>query len=105
MAHKLRYSAKAREDLRAIRIRQLQGGSLDAAVAFERRLRSVMQKSTMTFKDSGRARHEFGPGVRCYPVAPYLVFYQVHPGEIYVLRILHGHRDIHPPLMSLLMAG
>jgi plasmid stabilization system protein ParE len=42
--------------------------------------------------------------VRSFPVLPYIVFYGADGSGIHVIRILYGHRDIHPPLVSLLLA-
>ena len=40
----------------------------------------------------GRARPEFGPGVRSLTVENYVVYYR-HEGEVLVARVLHGRRD------------
>ncbi len=40
----------------------------------------------------GRARPEFGPGVRSFPVKGYVVYYR-HEDELLVARVLHGRRD------------
>jgi toxin ParE1/3/4 len=42
----------------------------------------------------GRQRDELSPGVRSFPVLPYIVFYRESDTGIQVLRILHGARDI-----------
>jgi toxin ParE1/3/4 len=83
----------------------LERGSPQAAESFERRTFAALRKAVLPFPNSGRSRPEFGHGVRSYPLPPYVVFYQIRGREMLVLRILHGHRDIHPPLISLLMAG
>lgn len=54
---------------------------------------------------SGRRRPEFGENVRSFPSIPYVVFYQALGKRVTVLRILHGHRDLRQPLMSLLTAS
>ena len=69
------------------------------------RIRGTFDRTIGTFPESGRLRLEFGEGVRSFPILPYLVFYRVEPHRIAVLRILHGHRDLQPPLISLLIAG
>lgn len=53
---------------------------------------------------AGRLRQDLGPDIRSFPVLPYVVFYRIKRGRIDVVRILHGHRDIRPPLGSLLAA-
>src|SRR2546427_1006294 len=40
----------------------------------------------------GRARPEFGSGVRSFPVEGYVVYYR-HEDELLVARVLHGRRD------------
>lgn len=42
----------------------------------------------------GRARPEFGPGVRSFAVAVenYVIYYR-HDGDVLIARILHGRRD------------
>jgi toxin ParE1/3/4 len=43
----------------------------------------------------GRARDEdFGPGARSFPVGEYVIVYCVEDGDVLILRVAHGHRDI-----------
>jgi toxin ParE1/3/4 len=43
----------------------------------------------------GRSRSgEFGHGVRSFPVGEYLILYIVEAEEVYVLRVVHGKRDL-----------
>ena len=51
----------------------------------------------------GRLRPEFG-GLRSYPIVPNVVFYRIEPARIVIVRILHGHRDLQEPILSLLTA-
>jgi toxin ParE1/3/4 len=46
------------------------------------------------FPDSGRRRDDLDPGLRSFPVHPYVVFYRPQEDTILVVRILHGRRDI-----------
>lgn len=69
------------------------------------RLRSTFGKVIGTFGNAGRRRPEFGADVRSYPVVPYVLFYRISRGRVTVLRVLHGHRDLKAPLLSLLIAG
>jgi toxin ParE1/3/4 len=41
----------------------------------------------------GRARLEFGPGVRSFAVEHYVVYYRRESDEVLIARILHGRRD------------
>jgi toxin ParE1/3/4 len=40
----------------------------------------------------GRARPEFGPGVRSFVVENYVIYYR-REGQVLIARILHGRRD------------
>lgn len=104
MARRLCYSKIADEDLWQIRRYHAERGELAVAGRFEQRLMGTLRRSILKFPRSGRLRLEFGPNIRSVSVSPYVVFYTVKNGSVHVLRILHGHRDIHPPLMSLLTA-
>jgi toxin ParE1/3/4 len=46
------------------------------------------------FPESGRLRDDLNPGLRSFPVRPYVVFYQPQEDTILVVRILDGRRDI-----------
>jgi toxin ParE1/3/4 len=48
----------------------------------------------LSMPDMGRAREELRPGMRSYPVYPYLIFYRVTPTYVEVLRVIHGSRDL-----------
>jgi plasmid stabilization system protein ParE len=68
------------------------------------RILETVGRTIVRHARSGRRRHEFGANVYSFPVVPHVVFYLFNGQRVRVLRILHGHRDIHPPLMSLLTA-
>ena len=46
------------------------------------------------FPGMGQNREELRPGLRCFVVSPYVVFYRPVEDTIEVLRILHGSRDV-----------
>ena len=46
------------------------------------------------FPGMGQNRDDLGPGLRCFVVSPYVVYYRPVEDTIEVLRILHGARDI-----------
>ena len=56
-----------------------------------------------TFPEAGRLRPELGHGIRTYPYDSYIVVYRVARGQVRVVRILHGHRDLGAQLISLLL--
>lgn len=98
------YDAQAANDLE--QIERYYAERADAAVAgeFVDRIATTLEHVIARNPHAGRPRPELGPQVRSFPVLPYVVFYKVEGSRIFVLRIIHGHRDIRPPLASLLTA-
>jgi len=45
----------------------------------------------------GRGREELAPGLRSLPYGRYVIFYEVMPDRIAIVRVLHGARDLGPP--------
>ncbi|MBV8155687.1 MAG: type II toxin-antitoxin system RelE/ParE family toxin [Candidatus Eremiobacteraeota bacterium] len=103
MKRQTTYAGQARIDL--VRIWQYIASSHGPAPADSvvRRIGAAMRDVIQKHPNVGRSRPEFG-NVRSYPVVPYVVFYRVDSQRVEVLRIVHGHRDIREPLMSLLAA-
>ena len=98
------YSSEAIADLAQIWEWIAERSSIHAADILRTRIESTLQPTLAAHAGLGRARPEFGSGVRSFPIAPYVVFYQIAQNDVQILRVLHGHRDIHEPLMSLLAA-
>ena len=46
------------------------------------------------FPEMGRSRDELFPGYRSFVVSPYLIFYQILPDAIEIIRVLHGMRNL-----------
>ena len=47
------------------------------------------------FPHVGRAREwDFGPGARSFPVGEYVIVYCVEGSDVFVLRVVHGRRDL-----------
>lgn len=46
------------------------------------------------FPGMGPARDELRPGLRSYPIRPYLLFYKRVPKGIELVRVVHGARDL-----------
>jgi toxin ParE1/3/4 len=42
----------------------------------------------------GPTRSELMDGLRCFPVADYVLFYLPHPNVIEIVRVLHSARDV-----------
>jgi toxin ParE1/3/4 len=67
----------------------------DAATA-NRMSAAILEKcrSHAQFPETGQTREELAPGLRSFPVDPYVVFFRPVEDTIQVLRVLHGRRDI-----------
>jgi toxin ParE1/3/4 len=42
----------------------------------------------------GRERNELAPGLRSFPMAPYVIFYELVVDGVAIVRVLHGARDV-----------
>jgi toxin ParE1/3/4 len=42
----------------------------------------------------GQKQDQYRPGLRCFPVGSYIIFYMTIDDGIEVIRVLHGARDI-----------
>ena len=64
--------------------------------AADRMVDAVLEGSRkhVRFPGMGQNRDDVRPGLRCFVVSPYVVFYRPLEDTIEVLRILHGARDI-----------
>lgn len=74
------------------------------ADAYIDRLDGTLTSALGAFPNAGRARPEFGPDIRSFPVVPLVAFYRVRNRRIEIVRVLHTHRDLSAPLLSLLVA-
>jgi toxin ParE1/3/4 len=101
----MRYDKLAGVDLDRIWIESAKRfGSAQADTLIDRIHRTLAQ-TLGTFPSAGRPRPELGEHVRSYAIVPYVAFYRVNGRHVDVLRILHGHRNVKAPLVSLLVAG
>lgn len=101
---KVEYSMQAVDDLWHMEQHYAERASSEVAKALVQRITSTLERLIARHPRTGRVRPELGPETRSFPVLPYVVFYRIAPGRIFVERILHGHRDIRSPLASLLLA-
>lgn len=64
--------------------------------AADRMVDAILEGSRMhaRFPGMGLSREDLRPGLRCFVVSPYVVFYRPVEDTIEVLRVLHGARDI-----------
>ncbi len=48
------------------------------------------------FPYAGRSRHaELGPGTRTFPVGEYIIVYRIVEDEVFILRVVHGKRNLY----------
>jgi toxin ParE1/3/4 len=92
-----RLTDRARDDLRAIWFET--ANRRDEAAA-DRMTAKVLEacRAHARFPETGRSRDDLLPGLRSFPVAPFVVFFRPHADTIEVLRVLHGRRDVGPLL-------
>jgi toxin ParE1/3/4 len=89
---KLRISPRARSDLIEI-WSYIADDSVPNADAFIDKLHETAQ--LLAGKPGlGRRREELAPGMQSFPFGRHLIFYRVVAGEIEIVRVLHGARDI-----------
>ncbi len=86
-------TAKAKDDVRDIWYSVASKGDERAA---DRLISQILEKcrSRARFPETGRLRDEISPGLRSFPVPPYVVFFRPLEDTILVLRIIHGRRDL-----------
>lgn len=89
----VRISEAAESDLDAIWLHIAGDNPLNADHFLDRLVSSIVN-TLATAPLAGRAREEFGEGLRSFPFETYLVFYRLHQDAVEVVRIIHGARDL-----------
>jgi toxin ParE1/3/4 len=86
-------SDRARDDLREI---WYEVAGRRGEPAADRTTTQILERcrSHARFPETGRSREDLGPGLRSFPVTPYVVFFRPAGETIQVLRVLHGRRDV-----------
>ena len=102
---RIHYAEPAQHDLRQIWVACAEHSGASVADALIDRIQETLSRTIGVFPGSGRSRPELGRTMRSFPVIPYVAFYRVKRRRVEIFRILHGHRDIRPPLISLLVAA
>jgi len=102
---RLFYQELARRDLAQIWLTCVENSGLATADKLIDRIKATLARTLTQFPESGRQRIELDANARSVVVLPYVVFYRVARSRVEVLRIVHGHRDIKPPLVSLLLSA
>jgi plasmid stabilization system protein ParE len=98
---KVRLSLRARRDLLFVLEHLNDVAGVRAARKYDSNFERTI-KRLARFPGLGSPRPHFGPETRMLSVDPYLIFYDGGPKSetVYVLRILHGHRNITPELIA-----
>ena len=89
-----RYSLtrKAQEDIGQI-LTYIAADNIDAAIKFDDKLTEVFELLSNN-KKIGRLRPELKEDLRSFPEGNYLIFYRIWAGEIAIVRVMHGARDL-----------
>jgi len=93
MAHRVAPQAEADLDDIWLYVAK-ESGSMDVA---NRLVDSITDRFSFLsrFPHAGRARdRDFGAGTRSFPVGEYVVIYCVEGLEVFILRVVHGRRDL-----------
>jgi toxin ParE1/3/4 len=101
---KIAYARDSLDDLERIERYCSERASSEVAEEFIRRIKTTLERVIARNPRAGRRRPELDPETRSFPVLPYVVFYRIERRRVYVQRILHGRRNIQPPIVSLLVA-
>ena len=104
MTRRVEYSVLAKADLARIWEHHAEQVTIRSADLTIQRIEETLRRIVLRHPSAGRIRPELGSGIRSFPIVPYVVFYRIEPRRVRIERVLHGHRDIQQPLMSLLVA-
>lgn len=93
------FTPLARQDFDDALLYSLITWGRDRASRYEGMLdRAVIQISE--YPDIGKARPEIMPGCRSHRAGQHSVYYTISDDTVIVHRILHGRRDVTPPMMD-----
>jgi len=70
--------------------------NVDAAIAFYERLTALFRLIAQN-PNMGRERPELAEGMRSFPAGKYVVFYRIWAGEVAIVRVVDGARDLEQP--------
>ena len=89
---KVRVTAPARDDLDEI----WDYIAHDNPVAATRMVYRIRDRFEMLGRQPllGEACEDLQPGLRSFPVRPYVIYYSVLHDEVSIVRVLHGARDV-----------
>ena len=70
--------------------------NVDAAIDFYERLKALFRLIAQNPK-MGRERPELAEGLQSFPAGKYVVFYRIWAGEVAIVRVVDGARDLEQP--------
>lgn len=88
---RLRFSPSSRRDLIEI-LDHIAHNNPEAAANFVKKIKDSCSRIAR-YPKMGIRRDDLAPGLRCLPVANYLIFYRETEGCTDIVRVLHGSRD------------
>jgi toxin ParE1/3/4 len=90
--NRIRLSQQAEQDLEDIWVYLARQNELIA----DKQIAQILNRFPMLsqFPDMGKQRNNLLPGLRSFPVQPYIVFYTKIADGIEIIRVLHQSRDI-----------
>ncbi|PSB45885.1 type II toxin-antitoxin system RelE/ParE family toxin [Cyanosarcina cf. burmensis CCALA 770] len=90
--NRFRLSQQAEQDLEDIWVCLARQNELLA----DKQIAQILDRFPMLsqFPDMGKQRNNLLPGLRSFPVQPYIVFYTKIADGIEIVRVLHQFRDI-----------
>lgn len=86
------YSQTSKDDLL-----EIWAGLAACNVSAAERLMDDLEAATQLLATQpliGKARREFGAGIRSFPVRDYVLVYRPIPGGVELVRVVHGARDL-----------
>ena len=93
MTYRVEYAETARRDLHAIGTYICGAAGEAVADVFMRRL--IAKVESLRFMPMRfRVREELQSGLRALSIEKYLIFYRVMDDTVYIIRVLHGARNI-----------
>lgn len=87
----LYFSSSARNDLKEV-FDYISLDNPSAAVGFLKKLKDTCNRIAR-YPSIGVQRDDLAPGLRCFPIGSYLIFYRTSEGLTGIVRVLHGSRD------------
>ena len=89
---KYQLSDPAEADIDEILV-HIAGDNIDAALVLFDKFVDCFEMLAK-WNESGRRRSELTDGLRSFPIGSYLIFYEIRELDIFIVRVLHGARDI-----------